>query len=91
MNSDFDPDVLLAELNSILDIDMSEFGFPTLEFPEESEQREKDGYFGDARENTYKSTNLDRYDESRTAGYYQNARSYNNAPQGFEMRKGRKF
>lgn len=27
MNSDFDPDVLLAELNSILDIDMSEFDF----------------------------------------------------------------
>lgn len=71
MNSDFDHDVLLAELNSILDIDMSEFDFPTLEFPEESEQREKDGYFGDARENTYKSTNFDRYDEHRTAGFYQ--------------------
>ena len=73
MNSDFDPDVLLAELDSILDIDMSEFDFPTIEFPkeEQEQEQERDGYFGDARENTYKSTNFDRYDEHRTAGYYQ--------------------
>ena len=69
----WDFEKLEIELESISSIDMSEFEFPTIEFPEEEQEqeRERDGYFGDARENTYKSTNFDRYDESRTAGFYQ--------------------
>lgn len=73
MNTGFDLEALQIELDSISSIDMGEFEFPAIEFPkeEQGQERERDGYFGDARENTYRSTNFDRYDESRTAGFYQ--------------------
>ena len=69
---EFDLSLEFEELSNI-ELDLSEFEFPTIEFPkeEQEQERERDGYFGDARENTYKSTNFDRYDEHRTAGYYQ--------------------
>lgn len=71
---EYDLSLEFEELSSI-ELDMSGFDFPAFEFaeefPEESEQRERDGYFGDERERTYKSANFDRYDEHRTAGFYQ--------------------
>ena len=69
---EYDLSLEFEELSNI-ELDLSEFEFPTIEFPEEEQEQEqeRDGYFGDARENTYKSTNFDRYDGSRTAGFYQ--------------------
>lgn len=69
---EYDLSLEFEELSNI-SFDLSGFELPTIEFPkeEQEQERERDGYFGDARENTYKSTNFDRYDESRTAGYYQ--------------------
>ena len=69
---EYDLSLEFEELSNI-SLDLSGFEFPTIEFPkeEQGQERERDGYFGDARENTYKSTNFDRYDEHRTAGYYQ--------------------
>ena len=43
MNSDFDLDVLSVELDSILDIDMSDFGFSTILEEEFYQQEIKDG------------------------------------------------
>ena len=69
---EYDLSLEFEELSNI-SFDLSEFEFPTIEFPkeEQEQERERDGYFGDERERTYKSANFDRYDESRTAGFYQ--------------------
>ncbi len=67
---EYDLSLEFEELSNI-SLDLSGFEFPTIEFPKEEQEQERDGYFGDARENTCKSTNFDRYDEHRTAGFYQ--------------------
>ena len=63
MNSGFDLDILIDELEDI-DMDMEQFGF-------DIDMDDDDGYFGDERERTYNSVNLNEYDETRTEGYYQ--------------------
>ena len=64
----------MSELEDI-ELDLTDFGFNIdfeLDFDEPKRQKlDDDGYFGDARENTYKSTNFDRYDRNRAAGFYQ--------------------
>ena len=47
----FDLSLEFEELSNI-ELDLSEFEFPTIEFPkeEQGQERERDGYFGDARE-----------------------------------------
>lgn len=73
MNTDFDFEILSKELESITDIDMSEFDFDVENLPElsDSETEDSESYYGDERERTYDSVNLNQYDENRTAGFYQ--------------------
>ena len=64
----WDDDLLAVELEDLtdcVDFDMADFGFD-LTFPE----IEDDGYYGDERERTYESMNLNDFDEERTAGFY---------------------
>ena len=58
----WDVDKLVAELEG-LDFEGFDFDF---DLPDE-----KDGYFGDARERTYRQVNLSDFDVSRTAGKYE--------------------
>lgn len=44
---------------------------PSEEQPSEETPKEKEGYYGDERENTYNAYNLHDYDELRTEGFYQ--------------------
>ena len=70
-NSAWDFELLDLELGDI-ELDMEPFGFDVGE--EESVLDESDddgGYYGDEREKTYNAVNLNEYDESRTAGFYQ--------------------
>lgn len=60
----WDLDKLKVELEG-LTIDMSEFSF---DIPEE---REDIGYYGDERERTFESVNLNDFDPERAAGFYQ--------------------
>ena len=69
MNSDFDYEILDRELKDIFEFDMEEFGFDVPEMEELDDIA--DGYYGDERERTYNSYNLDEYDELRSAGFYQ--------------------
>lgn len=62
----WDAKKLNAELNKILNIDMSEFDF---DIPDPLD--EDDGYFGDERERTYDEYNLREFDESEAEGFYQ--------------------
>lgn len=72
LNTDFDIEALSKELESITDIDMSEFDFEVDGLPEINESVEdSDGYYGDERERTYDMINLNQYDENRVAGFYQ--------------------
>lgn len=73
MNTDFDFEILSKELESITDIDMSEFDFDVESLPElsDSETEDSESYYGDERERTYDSVNLNQYDKNRTAGFYQ--------------------
>ena len=70
MNTDFDPDMLAMEIESILDFDMEDYGFdiPELDEPDELEKEppEKESH----REATYKQYNLDLLDLSRLDGFY---------------------
>lgn len=70
MNSDFNIDVLLRELDSITDYDMTDYGFEIPEFEDDLTENE-DGYYGDERERTYNGYNLEYFDENRTDGLYQ--------------------
>lgn len=71
INSPFELDALELELGDI-EMDLSEFGFDMPDMEQEpDEPDEDDGYYGDAREKTYNAANLNEYDESRTAGFYQ--------------------
>jgi len=59
MNTDFDIDILNAELEAI-EIDMSDFGFDIGTLDDlENEDFEDDGYYGDERERTNRAYNLD--------------------------------
>ena len=59
MNTDFDIDMLNEELEHI-EIDMSQFGFEIGTFEdEEMDFEDDDGYYGDERERTNRSYNLD--------------------------------
>ena len=66
MNTDFDIDVLNAELARLSE-DLTEFDFevPEIEVPEGPD------YYGQERERTGDAYNLWDYDEYRTEGYYQ--------------------
>lgn len=66
MNTDFDFEILSKELESITDIDMSEFDFDIENLPElsDSETEDSESYYGDERERTYDSVNLNQYDEN---------------------------
>lgn len=68
--AEWDLDLLNIELDGLnfTDIDMSDFGFD-LDFEETDD--DDFGYYGDERERTYNSYNLDEYDESRVSGFYQ--------------------
>lgn len=72
MNTDFDLEILSKELESITDIDMSEFDFDVESLPElsDSETEDSESYYGDERERTYDSVNLNQYDENRVSGFY---------------------
>lgn len=63
--AEWDISKLEKELDEILDIDMSEFGFD-FDIDDEDE-----GYYGDERERTYNEYNLDAFDEDETEGFYQ--------------------
>lgn len=59
MNTDFDIDILNAELEAI-EIDMTDFGFDIGTLDDlENEDFENDGYYGDERERTNRAYNLD--------------------------------
>lgn len=60
----WDLDKLLEELD---DLDFGDFDFDWPDPPEE----EEDGYYGDERERTFESTNLNDVDLNRTAGKWQ--------------------
>lgn len=65
MNSGFDLDILNEELADLKDdFDLEQFDF---EIPDE----EEDSYPGDERERTYNAYNLEEYDDTRTACFYQ--------------------
>ena len=68
MNTDFDPDMLAMEIESILDFDMEDYGFdiPYLDEPVK-EPKEKESH----REATNKHYNLEMFDASRCAGFYE--------------------
>lgn len=65
--SEWDFDLLSDELDKILDLNMSDFGFDTLELPEMYDEKEKEN----ARLMTNKAYNLDLFDCDRTEGKYQ--------------------
>lgn len=68
MNTDFDPDMLAMEIESILDFDMEDYGFdiPELDGPA-IDPPEKESH----REATNKNYNLEMFDASRCAGFYE--------------------
>ena len=59
MSTGFDMDLLNLELMDIEDIDMSQFGFDIEEFDESLGDSDDGGYYGDERERTNKTYNLD--------------------------------
>ena len=71
----WDDEKLIEELDEILDFDMSDFGFEIDDIVEaEKEDTSEDddgGYYGDERERTFNSTNLNDFDPDRVAGFYQ--------------------
>ena len=67
MNTDFDPDMLAMEIESILDFDMEDYGFDIPEVEElELDPPEKESH----RDKTYREYNLEMFDESRCSGFY---------------------
>lgn len=75
--SKWDFEKLDIELDDI-DMDMSQFGFDEMHFDLDlkdsggdiDQEDEDDGYYGDARENTYNQYNLNDYDPNRTDGRF---------------------
>lgn len=73
LNTENDLKQLAIELESIKSIDMPAFSLdlPKIQLKvDKLEIEEANSYYGDEREKTYKSTNFDRYDASRTDGFY---------------------
>lgn len=73
MNTGFDIEALEIELENITSIDMKPFDFDIEKISlkvEKLHQEEESSYYGDAREATYRQTNFDKYDGTRTAGFY---------------------
>lgn len=69
MNTDFDIDLLNIELDNIVNIDMSEFGFiETNEGLKEDDSEESPDEFH--KETTLNQYNLNDYDAGRTEGFY---------------------
>ena len=68
MNTGFDQDMLDMEIESIIDFDMEDYGFdiPELDEPD-ADPPEKESH----REATYKQYNLEMFDASRCAGFYE--------------------
>ena len=68
----WDKDLLRDELDGLAGLfDMSDFGFEFDQSSEDTEEQDDPGYYGDERERTYDTYNLDQFDESRCAGKYQ--------------------
>ena len=68
MNTDFDPDMLALELDGIIDFDMEEYGFDIPDiFDKPDEPKEKESH----RDMTNKQYNLELFDASRCAGFYE--------------------
>lgn len=67
--ADWDYDLLFDELDTIFDIDMSDFGFDV--FPEEEEEEKPEPEKTNERQRTMEAYNLPLYDEKRTSGFWQ--------------------
>lgn len=69
--SEWEPELLDAEILDIDGFDMSEFGFDVPgEDSDDEEQSGDDGYYGDERERTFSAYNLQQYDQARVAGQF---------------------
>jgi hypothetical protein len=67
MNTDFDPDMLAMEIESILDFNMEDYGFDIPEIDgQEDDHKEKESH----REKTYREYNLELFDANSCAGFY---------------------
>lgn len=67
--AEWDFEKLEVELDG-LDFEGYDFGFDLDISAPDFENEDDDGYYGDEREKTYNSVNLNEYDESRTQGFY---------------------
>lgn len=71
-DSEWDIDLLAEELNDIIDIDMSDFGFPVIgPLEDDTEDTEDDDYYGSERERTFEAYNLYDIDSGRLTEYWQ--------------------
>jgi len=74
MNTDFDLTSLNKELDKIISLDMSDFGFEKLKLDIDDEpdiDNYDDGYYGDERERTADYYNLREFDAKQASGFYQ--------------------
>lgn len=72
LNTGYDEGLLNIELESIVEIDMEQFGFEMPEpFTVQEDNNEPDESKDFHRENTYKEYNLEMVDLERTTGFYQ--------------------
>lgn len=67
----WDDDLLKLELDDIATLDMTDFGFDFDFFAGMETEEDDEGYYGDERERTMNTYNLDDYDERRAEGFYQ--------------------
>lgn len=69
--ADWDFELLGDELDSIFDFDMSDFGFDINDEDKEDAEMDEDSYYGDERERTSASYNLEYFDQIRSDGFYE--------------------
>ena len=71
--SEWDFSLLAEELDNILDIDMSDFGFEVPDFLDDMEDTDRDdtSYYGDERERTFEAYNLYDVDQRRLTDKWQ--------------------
>lgn len=77
----WDNDKLFANLNDIIDIDMTDFGFDVADIDlfddnktkesKDDEPENEDGYYGDERERSFNNVNLWDFDRERASGFYE--------------------